>query len=289
MNHLEKPILNPQLVRRRFERAADSFDAADFVHAHTREGLLSRLQPLLIDAKTIVDLGSATGSAQQALARRFNRPHIISVDVAHMMLQKARKKKAWFAKASYVQASAGALPFPDESIDVIFSNLLLPWVDNPAPVFSEVARVLRKGGLFAFATLGPDSLQEIRRAWGKVDNEPHTNRFLDMHDLGDGLVNAGLRDPVLDVDRLTVSYTSSARLFQDLTATGGRNTLAQRRRTLTGKRRFATMVAELEGAAADGEIRLDLELVFGHCWGGGPKSDPANYRIDATEIPLRRR
>ena len=289
MRHAEKPTLNTRLVRRRFERAADSFDAADFVHAYTREGLLSRLQPLRIDAKIILDLGSATGSAQRALDRRFGRSHIISVDVAHKMLKKARKKKAWFAKASYVQATAGALPFPDASIDVIFSNLLLPWVDDPKPVFSEVARVLRQGGLFVFATLGPDSLQEIRRAWRQVDDEPHTHRFPDMHDLGDELVHAGLRDPVLDVDHLTITYKSSARLFQDLAAAGGRNALLQRRRTLTGKHRFATMVTELGGDVAGAEIRLYLELVFGHCWGGGPKADPANYRIDATEIPLRRR
>lgn len=289
MNLATKPTLNPQHVRRRFEIAANSFDQADFVHAHTREGLLSRLEPLLIDAKTIVDLGSATGSAQRALGRRFGRPHIISVDIAHGMLKRAHKKKTWLAKSSFVQATAMALPFPDSSIDVIFSNLLLPWVNNPEPVFSEVARVLRKGGLFAFATLGPDSLQEIRRAWSSIDNEPHINHFMDMHDLGDGLVRAGLQDPVLDVDRLTVRYKTSARLFQDLTAGGGRNTLLQRRRTLTGKRRFAAMVAELEGAAGDGEISLNLELVFGHCWGRGPKLDPANYRIDASEIQRRRR
>lgn len=288
MNRYEKPTLSPRDVRRRFEIAADSFDQADFVHAHTREGLLTRLKPLLIDAKTVVDLGSATGAAQRALARRFGRSRIVCVDIAHGMLHRARRKKAWLARVSYVQATAMALPFRNGSVDVIFANQLLPWIDDLDGVFSEVARVLRKGGLFAFATLGPDSLQEIRRAWACVDNEAHTNHFVDMHNLGDSLVNAGLQDPVLDVDRLTVSYTSSARLFRDLAASGARNALLQRRTTLTGKRRFAAMVAELEKPAAGGDIHLQLELVFGHCWGAGPKKDPTNYLIDATEIPLRR-
>jgi malonyl-CoA O-methyltransferase len=166
--------------------------------------------------------------------------------------------------------------------------LLLPWFGNPGKVFSEVARVLRKGGVFAFATLGPDSLQEISRAWSQVDNSVHINRFLDMHNLGDGLVNAGLRDPVLDVDRLSVSYESSDQLFSDLTATGARNALLHRAKGLTGKRQFATMVNALEDGPDEGKIVLSLELVYGHCWGAGPKTDPRNFKIDANQIPIRR-
>ena len=282
-------MLNRQHIRRRFERAAATFDESDFVHTMTRDGLLARLAPLLIEARTIIDLGAATGAANRALEKRFKGASVISIDLAHGMLRKARQKRSWLSKAAFAQASADALPFPNESIDVIFSNLLLPWADDPALIFSEVARVLRKGGVFAFATLGPDSLQEIGRAWASIDDNPHVNRFLDMHDLGDGLVNAGLRDPVLDVDRLSVSYTNSARLFADLTAVGARNALNQRAHSLTGKQRYGAMVAALDDMAVEGNITLDLELVFGHCWGAGPKIDPANYRIDAGQIPVRRR
>jgi malonyl-CoA O-methyltransferase len=109
-----------------------------------------------------------------------------------------------------------------------------------------------------------------------------------MHILGDGLVNAGLQDPVLDVDRLAVKYSNSANIFKDLTLVGARNALRERAPGLTGKQRFARMQAALESAAVDSEITLDLELVYGHCWGAGPKNDPANYRIDANQIPVRR-
>ena len=281
-------MLNRRHIRRRFERAAATFDESDFVHAVTRDGLLARLDPLLIEARTIVDLGAATGAASRALEKRCKGARVISIDIAHGMLKKAREKKSWLSKAAFAQASADALPFPDESIDLVFSNLLLPWAADPLPVFSEVARILRKGGVFAFATLGPDSLREISRAWSSIDNNAHVNRFLDMHDLGDGLVNAGLRDPVLDVDRLSVSYTNSARLFADLTAVGARNALNQRAHSLTGKQRYGAMVAALDNMAVGGNITLDLELVFGHCWGAGPKMQPTNYRIDAGQIPIRR-
>ena len=281
-------MFNSKHIRRRFERAADSFDSADFVHAATRDGLLLRIEPLIVEASTVIDLGAATGAATRDLSKRFRPARVISVDIAHNMLQKARAKKAWLSKSSFAQATAKALPFPNESIDVVFSNMMLPWVDDLLPVFTEVARVLQKGGVFAFATLGPDSLQEVNRAWRLVDGGAHVNRFPDMHNLGDALVSAGLRDPVLDVDRLSVSYTSCGKLFRDLTAAGGRNALQQRASTLTGKHRFAAMVTALENAAIDGNIELDLELVYGHCWGAGPKMDPSNYRIDATEIKIRR-
>jgi len=278
-------MLNAKHIRRRFDRAAISFDGADFVHAATRDGLLSRLAPLLVDAKTVVDLGAATGAANRSLAKRFKGAHIISIDLAHGMLGRARSKKSWLSKNSFAQADARALPLPNECIDVVFSNMLLPWFDDPGPAFTEIARVLRKGGVFAFATLGPDSLLEIRRAWRQVDDGVHVNRFPDMHDLGDGLVNAGLSDPVLDVDRLSVSYTSCAQLFADLTAVGARNSLEGRATGLTGRERFAAMTRVLNDT---GSIALDLELVYGHCWGAGPRNDPGNFKIDANQIPIRR-
>ena len=283
-------MLSLKHIRQRFDRAAESFDGADFVHAETREGLLARIEPLLVDAKLVVDLGTATGATNKLLEKRFKPARIVAVDISHNMLMRAKAKTSWWSKTAFAQTNAAALPFANESVDVVFANLILPWLDDPTAAFSEVARVLRKGGVFAFATLGPDSLQEIRRAWAQVDDgHAHVNRFADMHDLGDGLVNAGLKDPVLDVDRLSVSYASPDRLFADLTAMGARNTFEQRTSTLTGKRRFDAMIDALNGTAANGKIELDLELVYGHCWGAGPKLDPANYPIDATQIPIRRR
>jgi malonyl-CoA O-methyltransferase len=260
------------------------------VHAVTREGLFERLLPLVVDAKRILDLGSATGSAGVQLRKHFGGAHIVSLDISHNMLRKSRRRRSRFSfsRSSFVQANASSLPFKNRSIDFVFSNLLLPFVDKPELVFEEVARVLQKGGVFAFATLGPDSLLEISRAWSRVDDHAHVNRFLDMHDVGDALVRSGLRDPVLDIDRLSVQYGDATRLFADLTSVGARNTLQQRNRSLVGKRRFNMMLGALAGDPGDGTIKLDLELVYGHCWGGGAKMDPANYAIDASHIPRRR-
>jgi hypothetical protein len=48
------------------------------------------------------------------------------------------------------------------------------------------------------------------------------------------------------------------------------------------------MAAALENATPGPGLSLELELVYGHCWGGGPRSDPGDVRINANNIPLRR-
>jgi malonyl-CoA O-methyltransferase len=273
-------------VRRRFDCAAHRFDEADFVHGVTRDGLLERLRPMTAEASIVLDLGAATGSTIPLLQKRFRRARVIAVDSSPRMLQLAHRKRTLLSKRHVVQGDARALPFADTSVDVVFSNLLLPWLDRPDLVFAEVARVLRKDGLFVFSTLGPDSLLEVRQAWQAVDGDAHVGRFPDMHDVGDALVRGGLRDPVLDVDRLSVNYRSSEALFRDLTSVGARNSLRQRQRGLTGRNRFRGFVDNLFGT---GEVcSLTLELVYGHCWGGGARRADGEVTVDATQIPLRR-
>ena len=274
-------------IQRRFDRAAASFDDADFVHAVTREGLLTRLEPLIIEARRILDLGSATGATGRLLRKRYRGAQVVSLDASIGMARRALAGRGWLSKAAAVQADARRLPFADGAFDLVVANQLLPWLPEPDAAFAEIARVLRPGGVFAFATLGPDSLQELRRAWASVDDGQHVHRFSDMHDIGDGLVRAGLADPVLDVDRLSVSYDDADRLFADLARAGCRNALAQRPRGLTSRRRFAAMRRALVDAAGEERLVLDLELVYGHCWGTGPRRDPTDIRIPASGIPRR--
>ena len=289
MSNDDNSILNRNDVRRRFDSAAARFDSVDFVHTATRDGLMRRLAPMLIEPRTVLDLGAATGTATRLLARRFRRANVLAVDLSHNMLEQAGKKQGWFSRTSAVQADAAALPFADQCIDFVFANLLLPWVGNPSRAFSEISRVLVKDGLFTFATLGPDSLSEIRHACQCVDTHAHVNMFPDMHDIGDAAVQAGLRDPVLDVDRLAVTYRNADALFQDLTAMGARNSLLRRNRSLSAPKRFKAMTAALDGLRDNGLLTLELELVFGHCWGSGPRSADGEFRVPAGRIRQRNR
>jgi len=287
MSNDDNSALNRRDVRRRFDRAAAEFDTVDFVHATTRRGLMDRLTPVVIHPRTIVDLGAATGSATRALAKNFRRARVIAVDLSWNMLEQARKKQRWLSRVTTLQADATALPIVDQSVDIVFSNQLLPWVGDPAQTFSEVSRVLVKDGLFLFATLGPDSLSEIRRAWASLDSDVHVNLFPDMHDIGDAAVRAGLRDPVLDVDRLAVTYKDTRALFRELTAMGARNSLLHRNRSLAAAKRFQAMAAALDNTRDGGPLTLELEIVYGHCWGSGARSVDGEFRVAANRISVR--
>jgi malonyl-CoA O-methyltransferase len=112
---------------------------------------------------------------------------------------------------------------------------------------------------------------------------------MDMHDVGDALIKGGMREPVLDVDYLTVTYRDADALIGDLTLVGGRNSLTERRRTLTGKGRFEDMKRSLNAFRGDGLLACRLELVFGHAWGGGPARQPGEFRVDLNRIGRRSR
>jgi malonyl-CoA O-methyltransferase len=190
---------------------------------------------------------------------------------------------------SELQADAVALPLQPGSIDLVFANMLLPWIDDLGRLFPEINRVLRKDGLFVFSALGPDSLRELRQAWAEVDSGEHVNAFMDMHDVGDALLAGGMREPVLDVDYLTVAYRDADALIRDLTLAGARNSLSERRPTLTGKRRFEDMKRALNSFRRNGSLACRLELVFGHAWGSGADQQPGEFRVDVSRIRRRSR
>ncbi|MEX0976500.1 MAG: methyltransferase domain-containing protein [Woeseia sp.] len=240
-----------------------------------------------IEVKRVLDAGAAHGHASRVLRRRFRGSHVTSLDLSFGMLQAARRARSRFARISELQADAMALPIRSDSIDLVFANLLLPWIDDPGSFLAGVARVLRKDGLFVFSALGPDSLAELRDAWRTIDDAEHVHPFMDMHNVGDALMQAGLREPVVDVEHLTVTYGSVQSLFSDLTDAGARNCLRGRARGLTGRGRFEAVQKSLEARFDNGQLAVSLELVFGHAWGGGPPGPPGEFLLAPESIGRR--
>lgn len=275
-------------VRRRFDRAAATFEQSDFVHRHCFSGLIERLAPMQTKAARILDLGAATGRGSRDLAKRFRGARVTSLDLSLSMLLVGKSRRSRFARISEVQSDANRLPFHNESFDLVFANLLLPWLPDPRAVFRETARVLKAGGVFAFSALGPGSLAELRHAFRDDENLHHVHPYMDMHDLGDSLLASGLVDPVLDLDPLTVSYRDPNRLLHDLTATGARNALRARRRTLTGKGRLKRLRANLGAGREPSPFELSLELVYGHAWAPMARRADGEIRISPASIGRRR-
>jgi malonyl-CoA O-methyltransferase len=258
--------LDTAWVRRSFDRASAGYDTAAVLQTEVRTELLRRLDLTTLNPRVVVDAGAGTGHASGALARRYPKAKVLAVDSALGMLRAARAQNSWRRPFARIGADAERLPLKTGSVDLIFSNLLLPWV-HPDRLFAEFRRVLRKEGCLTCTSFGPDTLRELRSAWDRADGEhSHVNRFIDMHDLGDALVRAGFAAPVLDVERYTLQYESVRALAADLKALGARNFTAGRRRTLTGRSRFAAMTSAYEPFRVQSRLPATYEIVFAQAW-----------------------
>jgi malonyl-CoA O-methyltransferase len=280
-------------VRRAFDRAAGTYDAAAVLHAEVRDDLLRRLDWMTIAPKVVLDAGAGTGHGSRALKRRYPRALVIAMDTSQRMLREAGRRQTWLRRFAPVRADAERLPFADGSVDFILSNLMLQWCD-PDAVLGECRRVLSPQGLFCFTTLGPDTLRELRSAWRQVDSHTHVHQFIDMHDLGDALVRAGFAAPVLDVERYTLNYLDVRRVALDLKATGARNATHDRARGLTGRRQFAALQAAYEAFRQEGRLPATYEVVFGHAWAPAAAaqregSESSSISLDEFKHQLRLR
>jgi malonyl-CoA O-methyltransferase len=147
--------------------------------------------------------------------------------------------------------------------------------------------VLRPGGLLHFTSFGPDTLKELRSAWAAADAYTHVNRFIDMHDLGDAMLRAGLAEPVMDVERYTLTYPDVGGLMRDLKAIGAHNVNAGRSRGLTGRYAIKRMTAAYEDERREGRLPATFEVVFGQAWAPVAPQRP-RAAAGETRIPVSR-
>jgi malonyl-CoA O-methyltransferase len=275
-------------VRRSFGRAARSYDAAAVLQSRVRAELLERLEVVRLEPAVVLDLGAGTGHGSLALRRRYRGSQVVALDLAPGMLQEAGRRQTLLRRFRRVCADAAALPIGAARVDLVFSNLMLQWCNDPDIVFRECRRVLKPGGLVTFTTFGPDTLVELRRAWAAADDgHTHVNRFIDMHDLGDALVRSGLAEPVLDVERYTLTYATVRDLMRDLKAIGAHNANAGRPRGLTGKRAFERMTAAYESCRREERLPATYEVVFGQAWAPARPPSPPGTPGEVT-VPVAR-
>ncbi len=280
-------FLDPRLVRRAFDHASHTYDRAAIVQGEIRGRLLERLDLVRLQPAAILDLGAGTGHASRALKRRYPSAQVIAIDLSERMLQESRRQQGWWQRFHPLVADAHKLPIRSASVDLVLSNLMLEWCQDPDAVFAEIRRALRPQGLLMFTTLGPDTLKELRDVWRRADRYTHVHRFIDMHDIGDALVRAGLAEPVMDTERLTITYPSLPALVEELRASGSTNIAHGRARGLTGKRR----AREFRTIGTNGALAISVEAVFGHAWAGTLREQQrqgGEVRVPVTAIKPRR-
>lgn len=215
--------------------------------------MLGRLDYVKLAPRRILDAGSGPGREAKALTRRYPKAQLLALDFALPVLRGARRR--FFEKKLLVCGDIVQLPLADGSIDLLWSNMALHWAVDPAAALREFERVLAPQGLLMFSTLGPDTLKELRAAAGAA----RVHAFVDMHDVGDMLVAAGLAAPVIDMEMLEITYPDGGTLLQDLRRSGQTSARADRARGLAGRRFDARLRAQLLP-------RATFEVVYGHAW-----------------------
>jgi malonyl-CoA O-methyltransferase len=279
-------LLDKRLVRRSFERAAATYDAAAVLQNEVCERMLARLDYVKLRPAAILDAGTGTGNALPGLQRRFPKARIVALDLALSMVQRARARvPAWerllLRRAAPLPLCADIeqMPLADASVALAWSSLALQWVNDPPRAFGELHRVLAPGGLLMFSTFGPDTLTELRAAYRAIDSRTHVNRFIDMHDIGDMLVHRGFADPVMDMERVTLTYGDVRELMRDLKAIGAHNVTQGRPPGLSAKSRIATVARNYEALRRDGRLPATFEVVYGHAWKPVPRLSPAGRPV----------
>ncbi|HUX31082.1 MAG TPA: malonyl-ACP O-methyltransferase BioC [Thiobacillus sp.] len=270
-------------VRRAFGHAAASYDAHAVLQREVCDRLLERLDYMTLQPGRVLDVGSGTGYGLAHLRSRYAEAECCALDVAPAMLFATRARlpqPTWTQRAlqrlspdsssltHLLCADMERLPLAPNSMNLVWSSLALQWAHDLEATLKGFHQVLAPGGLLIFATFGPDTLKELRAAFTAIDDAPHVNRFVDLHDIGDMLIHAGFASPVMEMDMLTLTYADLKSLMRDLKGIGAHNAAAARRRGLFGKSAWARLEQAYESQRLEGRLPATFEVVYGHAWAG---------------------
>jgi malonyl-CoA O-methyltransferase len=286
-------------VRQLFARPSRVAES-QFLRREIAGRMFERLALIKAQPVRVVDAGCGEGQDLLGLHQAFPQASLLGIDASSAMLTAAGRAGAQSAsglqrllarlfasRAGAIQGAAlacadfGRLPLAPASIDLLWSNLALHWHPQPHAVIREWARVLRTDGLLMFSCFGPDTLRELRDAFAAAGDtaDGHVLPFVDLHDYGDMLVAAGFATPVMDMEKLTITYATADKLLADVRALGG-NPMINRPQGLRGRRasqRVADALMAMRGP--DGVLPLTAEVVYGHAFKPQPRTRSAGESI----------
>ncbi|MFK7794116.1 MAG: malonyl-ACP O-methyltransferase BioC [Gammaproteobacteria bacterium] len=254
-------------VKTSFAKAATSYNEAAVVQKEILVRLLEKLKLLQRDpVDVLLDIGSGTGLASELLREYYGDSAYYAIDFAWPMLAWA-KNDSKVNQQYAVCGDAEALPFQNNSLDIIFSASTFQWCNDIGAVFQESCRTLKDQGLLLFSTFGPDTLKELRHCFALVDDHSHVSSFIDIQSLGDGLLASGFGSPVMESEIITVEYSDPMQLLRDLQETGATNHLEQRARGLMTKQRLNSVLEEYKKfVLPNGKYPASYEVIYGHGW-----------------------
>ncbi|MCP4489428.1 MAG: malonyl-ACP O-methyltransferase BioC [Gammaproteobacteria bacterium] len=267
MNLLNPPRLDKVSVKKSFNRAAKSYNRAAILQEQVLQRLLQRLQYIRHQPQSIIDIGCGTGKAVASLSKRYPKAKITCIDLAFSMLHESRSQFGWLNKKRLVNGDMECLPFADNSFDLLFSSLALQWANDLPAALADIARIGRPQGLLMFATFGFATLSELRDSWRQVDQKPHVHQFIDMHDIGDALIDTGFSQPVVDAETIRLEYDNFRQLLDDLKNIGASNADRNRERGLMTPSKLGLLEESYRKLGFEnGKFVASYEVVYGHAW-----------------------
>lgn len=275
-------VFDKARVRRAFDRAADSYEQFAILQNEVCSRLLEKLDVVKMKPAYILDAGTGTGAAVPTLFAKYKKAQVVTLDLSENMLGQTARHGNFFRAPHLVCADIERLPFEDDVFDLVFSSLSMQWCNDLNAALLEAKRVLKPGGLFVFSTFGPDTLKELRHSWAQLDDANHVNHFIDMHDIGDALLQDGYAEPVMECEVMTVTYDSVDEIMHDLKAIGanvkaqsasgqsGLSNASHVGKGLSGKSVLQTVREGYESFRQDNVLPASYEIIYGHAW--KPKS-----------------
>lgn len=241
-----------------FSRAAASYDSVAELQRDVGTQLLARLPRDFVPARWL-DLGCGTGYFTRALAARFAEGQGLALDIAQGMLNHARPLGG---AEHFIAGDAERLPLQDSTCDLIFSSLAVQWCGDFEAVLSEALRVLKPGGIFAFASLCTGTLFELRESWRQVDAMVHVNRFREFARYEQACAASGLRTLSLANQPHVLHYPDVRSLTHELKALGAHNLNRGRPGGLTGRARILGLVEAYERFRKASGLPATYQVVY---------------------------
>ncbi len=282
--HPKYPI-DTAVLSQHFMHAIHEYQWHNAVPKEIARRMIQRLDVIKIDPKTILNAGARLQMVNHALQNRYKKSKLTLVDTTPIFLKVAAKKgflRRWPAQC--VQPTH--LPFANQSFDLIFSNLWLNETNDLQSTVAEFARILKPNGLLMFSACGPDTLAELRSCFAKVGSYNNVHEFVDMHDIGDQCLQAGFSDPVMDMEKIRVTYSSLELLFEDLKYLGATNARQDRRRGLMGKGLMNALREQYEQFRQCSLLPATVEVIHGHAWAPGEMSTQSIGEQGEIVVPI---
>jgi malonyl-CoA O-methyltransferase len=249
-------------IQNSFNATAKQYEDNAILQKEVLFRLLERLEDeqkldVKLKPKHLLDLGCGTGWAIPEILKLFPNVKISALDFSQAMLDEVTSS----LEAKLYCADVHNLPLPDNSVDIVFSNMLLHW-SNEQDVFAEAMRVLKPNGLLLMSCLGETTLVELKQAWLSVDKKKHVHSFPALHNLGDDLLKKGFAEVVVNAEIITLTYENITALMKDIKASGGHNVNEGRNKGLMSVSPFAQLSKGYEIFREEQRLPASYEVVY---------------------------